>query len=351
MIELHCSKCFTGVALALAGLLLFAVTGCAAPPLTATPGTTRTLNPDLLGANANLTAFDRPWEHSELMTAFREMGVGNLRYPAGTLGNYWDWDIGWVDQSVPDSLMIKWVVENNLRDLPARYTLENLALVVRETGVVPVFMLNMLSKDLDHSLRNLRRAHDLGIPIRYVELGNELYFDIPFPKLRFATPEAYGDTCQAWITVLEEEFPTAEFAVVGTDMTRHARQRNWTRRVLEHCDKADAVTFHKYAPSGLDGRRAKKYLRPGNEGTSDPVTETRTGPETVVERQGWERELLAEPAAYANLLTNAAESAAGWRHYGIPEGMDVWATEFNMRDDSSVVLHGWAHGLLLSTYF
>jgi hypothetical protein len=342
----------TGVptAVVVAGLLL-CFPACRPTVLAVETGERRALDPYGIGVNGNLTGFDQPWEDERLLAAFRDLGVRHLRYPAGTLGNYWDWDTGWLDQTVPDSLMLTWVVEQKLKESPNRYTLENLARMTERTGAVPIFMLNMLSKDLDHSLRNLRRARDLGLPVRYVELSNELYFNVPFPMLGFPTPEDYGRTSEEWIGVLSAEFPEARFAVVGSHLAIHPRQQNWTRRVLAHCPSADAVTYHTYAPSGLDGRRSRRNLEPGKEGLGNPYTATRRGPRDVRQRQAWERAQLGDPAAYANLLTTARENARKYRQAGVPEGMEIWATEFNMRDDSSLVRGSWAQCMLLSVYY
>ncbi len=267
--------CFGG-SLAIAGLLLLTLGGCSfrQNPLVAVPSRTVALLPDRVGVNGNLTSIDHPWTNDSLLDAFKTLRLGHLRYPGGTLGNYWDWDRGWIDAAVPDSLMIKWVVSNKLRDSPKRYTLDDLAIVHRASGVTPLFMLNMLSKDLDHALRNLRRAEALGMPVKYIEMGNELYFDIPFPKLRYPTPEDYGRTCQRWIDTLSAAFPEAQFAVVGSHISYHARQKDWTARVLRHCPGADAVTFHQYGPSGLDGRQVGRNPTPGLEGTENPASVT-----------------------------------------------------------------------------
>ncbi len=333
------------------GLLLLFLSGCVGGSLAMETGPPRPLDAYALGANGNLTGFDRPWDQAELLDAFQRVGVRHIRYPAGTLGNYWDWDEGWIDQSIPDSLMIRWVTENRLRESSFRYPLENLAKLTRATGAVPVFVLNMLSKDLDHSLRNLRRAADLGIPVRYIEMGNELYFNIPYPLQRYPQPEDYARTCERWITVLRAEFPEARFAIVGSHLEVHARQKDWTKRILALCPSADAVTYHAYNPSGLDGRMTGRNLMPGEEGIGNPHTATRTAPDDIKARQRWEREQLRDPAAYTNLLTTAETGAREWHAAGIPAGMEIWATEFNMRDDRSIVRGSWAQALLLSVYY
>ncbi|WP_422860756.1 hypothetical protein ACOKFD_07960 [Flagellimonas sp. S174] len=304
----------------------------------------------LLGANANLISFNDPWNMEGLVEVTKKTEIRTLRYPGGTIGNYWDWDIGAIDRDVPDSLMIKWVVENDHRASPDRYTIESLARMYQQTGIVPVFMLNMLSKDLQHSVRNLKKAQSLGIPIKYIEMGNELYFNIPFPLLRYPTPEVYGETCQIWIDELKKEFPDASFAVVGTNMTRHARQVDWNKRVLEKCKNADAITIHLYSPSGLDGRLERKKIAPGKEGLGASGTATRTAPKEIGERQKWELELLKDKQAYSNMFTTASKNLKKIDGFYVPKAMDLWVTEFNIRDDNSVVLHSWAQTLILSKY-
>lgn len=309
------------------------------------------LEKNFLGANANLISIDKPWENEALVKVTAETQIKTLRYPGGTIGNYWDWDTGALDQSVTDSLMIKWVVENELQKGSNRYTLENLAVLYKKTGIVPVFMLNMLSKDLEHSMRNLKRARAMGLPIKYVEMGNELYFNIPFPLYRYPTPESYGESCQKWIDALKVEFPEASFALVGNTLKRHKRQENWNERVLEKCTNADALVMHAYSPSGLDGRMERKQQAPGSEGLGDLKTALREAPEGMAERQEWERGLLKDENAYANMFTTAKKSLKKIDDFYLPNGMELWVTEFNIRDDNSVVLHSWAQSLILTEYY
>ncbi|MEM7484574.1 MAG: hypothetical protein AAF348_05135 [Bacteroidota bacterium] len=313
-------------------------------------GEWKPIQKNVLGANANLISFNDPWSNKSLVEVTKKTQIKTLRYPGGTIGNYWDWDIGAIDRNVPDSLMIKWVVTNDHTKSPDRYTIESLAKMYKHTGIVPVFMLNMLSKDLEHSVRNLKKAEALGIPIKYIEMGNELYFNIPFPLLRYPTPESYGETCQSWITTLKKEFPQASFALVGNYMTRHPRQVDWNKRVLAKCDNADALVLHMYSPSGLDGRLERKKIAPGKEGLGAAQTATRTGPQKISQRQQWELELLKDEKAYSNMFTTASKNLKKIDDFYLPDDMDLWITEFNIRDDNSVVLHSWAQTLILSKY-
>ena len=315
-------------------------------------GGSRAIEPDMIGLNGNLTGLDAPWKENGFVNAIQTIGTTNFRYPAGTLGNYWDWDRGWLDPNVPDSLMIKWVVEHGLVDSPKRYTLENLKEGYEKTGFTPVFMLNMLSKDLGHSIRNLKRAESLGLPIKYIEMGNELYFNLPLEMAKYPTPEDYGRTCKEWIDSLKVHWPDAKYAVIGSYIKRKPRHIDWTKRVLQYCDNADAVTFHKYSPSGIDGKQENKRITAGTEGKTDASTATRNRTfETLNYRQEWELTLLRDPAAYANFLNSSISSANYYHDMGAPEGMDIWATEFNMRADESVLRGTWANAFNTAKYY
>ncbi|WP_194768601.1 hypothetical protein [Tamlana sp. I1] len=328
------------------------ITSCANDKTLVTSGFERTIYPDMIGVNGNLIAFNQPWDNANLVNAVGDLQVPNFRYPAGSLGNYWDWDTGWIDKSVPDSLMIKWVAEKGLKESTDTYTLENFAKGQKKLGFTPVFMLNMLSKDLAHAVRNLLRAKKLGLPVKYIELGNELYFNLPFEMSVYPTPEDYGKTCQIWIDSLKQHFPNAKYAVLGTDLERRARHTDWTRRALKYCNNADAVIFHKYSPAGIDGSKEIKKITAGTEGTSDALTATRKAPSKELKvRQEWEIGLLQNDSAYANMLQTAHEAAYSYTKVNVPVGMEIWATEFNMRDDRSAIRGTWANTLYISKYY
>lgn len=333
-------------------LLFLLLNSCSNQPVMVTQGDTRDIYPDMIGVNGNLTQYDLPWENDSLVEIIRNLGVSNFRYPAGSLGNYWDWDRGWIDRKVPDSLMIKWVYKEGLTKSNNTYTLENFAKGQKNLGFTPVFMLNMLSKDLDHSLRNLLKAKDLGLPIKYIELGNELYFNLDYEMSVYPTPEDYGKTCKIWIDSLKIHFPNAKYAIIGSYIKRRKRHIDWTKRALQYCTNADALTFHKYSPAGIDGQLENKRISAGKEGLSDEMTATRKNQHTkLIDIQKWEIQLLKNDSAYANFLTSAEKSAKYYTEIDAPKTMEIWATEFNMRDDQSALRGTWANAFHVSKYY
>ncbi|GAA4468863.1 hypothetical protein GCM10023189_54910 [Nibrella saemangeumensis] len=323
---------------------LLATLGQAQIPVSVGPA--HRIRPEWVGVNGNVTGQNMPWNNPALVNGLKKTGAGTIRYPAGTIANYWDWDIGWIDPAVPDSLMIRWVVQQGLNRSHDRYPLENLAKALRETGVTPVFVLNMLSKDLDHSLRGLRKAKALGLPVRFVELGNELYFNLPYESRVFPTPEAYGQTCRNWIEAIKREFPGVQCAVLGTELARNDRQRDWTRRVLAQVPNADAVIFHVYTPFGLDGIAERANNNAGQEGVTN-------GPnrQPLADRQQTELTLLNDAGAYARMINTAFGAARRLRGMNTPADKEIWATEFNVRADSSAVRGTWANTLFVTAFY
>ncbi|MEO0331149.1 MAG: hypothetical protein AAF223_05615, partial [Bacteroidota bacterium] len=80
-------------------------------------------------------------------------------------------------------------------------------------------------------------------------------------------------------------------------------------------------------------------------------TATRTSPASPVQRQTWELAQLQDQSVLANLLTTAQQGAQTYQKMQVSDTVPIWVTEFNMRDDHSVVLHSWSQALVLAAYY
>ena len=307
-------------------------------------GDSREIHPALVGYNGNLTSLDAPWEHQQLVEGVRRLHAGNFRYPGGTIGNYWDWDIGWIDQDIEDDRLIQWM--RGMRTGTNRYTIENLAKGQRAVGFTPVFMLNMITDDLENQLAALRGARDAGIPVELVELGNEYYFGPgaePYVYEQFPTPEEYAHTANEWAEAIRSEFPGVRIAAVGSDVTeptQHPRRQEWNERVVPLLRDIDAITVHLYTSSGLNVEVAGE-----NTGVGE------TGAWASRRMQEAQYEALKSPEQIARLIV---EPHRKWRAMlemsSIPEDIELWVTEFNMWDRTGPVRHTWAHGLHVASF-
>ena len=138
---------------------------------------------------------------------------GFLRYPGGTVGNYWDWKTGWFLTDV------NWTASNvawyaNIEKRPS--TLSDFAIGVRATGATPVLSLNMLTSNLSYQLAGLHAAAALGLNVSVVELANEMYESADDVVARFPTAADYAEEANAWARAVRSAFPRATVAVVGS---------------------------------------------------------------------------------------------------------------------------------------
>jgi hypothetical protein len=282
------------------------------------------------------------WNEPGFAGRVRELNPSVIRYPGGTVASYWDWKKGSIDATLPirnSWRNIEEVVPNRLEDL--KYACD-------QTGAVPLFVLNMVHGTLQGQLNMLAHARGIGLPVRYVELDNELYLGDEDYVKRFPTGANYGREANQWIAALKKNYPGVKVAVVGYASRESGvnpkkpnanRTQNWNRDVLSVIRQADAMTFHLYGGSGLN------FL--GSVG----------GNEDSEERAEQLQRKFSEPRAPDFVLTASMMRWATAEVYDyriLPDGMKAWITEYNLFEKEGVVAGTWAHGLyalLLSMQF
>jgi hypothetical protein len=195
------------------------------------------------------------------------------------------------------------------------------ARIIRATGAIPVFDLNLLTSDLASQLAMLGAARRLGMPITEVELGNELY--LPQYAGRFPDGGAYGRVATRWIHAIARRFPgvrAAADAFPGSDTNTgrtDARERAWNVRLLRALRGAAALSFHAYFSSGLAA---------GATAASAPSAR-------VVLRAAARRWAALSPVIA-----------------GLPPGLEAWVTEWNLFDTRARVHGTWAQGLAVAAF-
>jgi hypothetical protein len=248
----------------------------------------------------------------ELRQAAAGLAPGALRVFGGTTANYWNWRTG--------KFYDRHGVPRQYRRATHRMSpihLSDWARLVREANASPVFDLNLVTSSLSNQLAMLHAAADLGMPIRRLELGNELYFHAPLIDEAVPTPKAYGRKATRWISAIKGDFPHARVAALGfggsPSWPSRTRRGRWDRGMLSTLRGEDAITFHTYCktPAGhLTRARLSK--------------------------------VFAAPLRRLSVL----------RHGGLrrlPNGVAAWVTEWNIWHKSS--LRGtWANGLSDAEY-
>lgn len=293
---------------------------------------TRPLSPNFMCFNVN-SLWVNSWRNKKIWNAVNQLNPAMLRIPGGTVANYWDWQRGGIIQdesSLPDG------IPGEVKGRGRRYTagqLEEFKAGLEGTGKTPMFVLNMLTSTLDSQLQMLQKAQNLGIPVKYIELGNEFYFRIKNYTSVFPTPEDYAKTAKQWTAAIKQKFPDAEVAVIGVvpiGKNDNPRQDNWNRSLLNTAlPQADAVTFHVYLEPNLTSEStAESYPFFSQEDVAN---------------------ILSQP--FYNWQKLQAENS---QFKQVPDNKEIWITEYNLmekifnpgqKNQQARVFGSWAHGL------
>jgi hypothetical protein len=176
--------------------------------------------------------------------------------------------------------------------------LEDWANLVKGARATPLWDLNVLTSTLSDQLAMLRAARKLGLPVHYVELGNELW-DPEGPYVaKYPTGASYGAAMNSSIVALHRSFPGVAVAVSGADESDPqlngggARYTNWNKSLLEMVRGENAIAIHPC------------WSLPDREAPGSNVSGT----------------LTAGQAHWEGLATSLGS---------IPKGLQVWLTEWN----------------------
>ncbi|MDJ0571395.1 MAG: hypothetical protein QNJ53_20415 [Pleurocapsa sp. MO_192.B19] len=278
----------------------------------------------------------KSWLNPEFQQAAKQVNPKLLRIPGGTESNYWDWQKGGLIENVREE-MAGYPI--NFRDKDLEYDsskLENIQVGIKETNTVPIFVLNLATSTLESQLEMLRIARDLGMPIEYIELGNEFYFDVPNYKKVFPTPVDYAETASEWISAIKQEFPAAKISLVGVAAKAKdsIREQNWQQSLLGSAiNKADAVTLHIYNGHGLKSQIDSNSNYPFFSSEEVPL-------------------ILGQPFRNWKKLQNNPQLGL------IPDNKQIWITEYNLFENvfgkknqgkQQRVMGSWVHGLYTLT--
>src|SRR5207237_10665833 len=72
--------------------------------VTTNAGATRQIAPYFLGYN-NVPIHSPSWDNPDVVNAAVQFKPGTLRYPGGTVANFWDWQNGWFLPGAPNGFL------------------------------------------------------------------------------------------------------------------------------------------------------------------------------------------------------------------------------------------------------
>lgn len=184
------------------------------------------------------------WTNQAFCDSVASLHLKLIRYPGGTVANFWDWQNGGFEN--------KPVLGRPNPHPKLRHTadgLNELKLLVDKAHCDVVFVLNMTSRTVDDQIEMLQKAQSIGIPVKWVELGNEFNIKESIGRLVYHTPNDYAITCKKWITEIKMNFPGARVAVIGGNLNykfANVDVSDWNKDVLYNVPNADAIVAHIY---------------------------------------------------------------------------------------------------------
>lgn len=267
------------------------------------------------------------WTNQSFIDSVIKLNLEIIRYPGGTESQYFDWQTG---RSVSTSLWTNNTLFSHgyIGTAPhVSYPLTELLYFYQQTNIKPIFCLNLLTKTLSNQIQMLQTASSLGIPVEYIELGNELYFtDTDFIN-KYPNPIDYVlDVKNNWIPQISALFPNAKIAVIGSydgvsDLNGNSVQSRittWNSTLFANNVASNAITFHYYIP---------------------PNT-------TILSNPNITQALAAPFRHWPTLKVNTVDN--------VTNGMECWITEYNLNDGNQTnyaIASSWVHGLYTASLF
>jgi hypothetical protein len=241
-----------------------------------------------------------------------------LRFPGGDFANWYDWKTGWYKDTV--LLPVKYL---SLPKVPNK--LEDFKTLLDLTGADAILDLNMLTASLQDQIAMLKHAVDIGINLKYVELGEEFYLDGETQDTTlilelYPTVEDYGKVAKVWIDTIHHYFPNVKVAVQANfDKNSAPRRVVWNDGILATVDNDDAWSFHYYYNSNF----------------YDPE-------ETTAEKLDVNMSeipiMLYQPFAAWEILYKESLPR-------VPQGSEAWVTEYNLADHERPTHGTWFQGI------
>jgi hypothetical protein len=352
-----------GLLILAGGIVLFAASPEEAPgnsAITISQGASRSLSPDFLGFNGDSSS--AAWSNPALLPAISALGPETIRgMYGGTPSNYFNWQTGqaFVASNDPGISYIKPGWPN------PPYALTNYVNALKASGADAIFNINIMTYcpvnnadpqstsqagasctqaqacgpnpsqyttsctdtdetwGLDYQVAMLKAAQSMGVPIKYIELGNEVYntnnadYVYYFPSV-----QDYINKANAWIPVLKADFPGAQIAVVGEGSCQPltTAAAAWNQAIASGVHGEGGITFHEYYANDIpDG------------------------------------ESVSNAADLAALLSAPTQNCSGVLQHitstYLPSGVSAWVTEWDLwSGNTGIVLGSWAHGLMAATY-
>lgn len=180
-----------------------------------------------------LIGFNVRWRNtpklsSKLLKYVDSLKPDLMRYPGGTITHKWNWKEGLPNQFNSNDYVHK---------------IEDVKKMADSTNSNIIFVLDVAHGTIEDQLEMMNQAN---VPVKHIELGNELYAD-EYETI-FPNGKAYADTVNSWTPILRNHFPNAKIGAVMIGRTAGNDRKNlWNIQTFENLKvDIDAFIYHFY---------------------------------------------------------------------------------------------------------
>lgn len=195
---------------------------------------------DLLSSNTHFVFARIPWSDANLQSAITNyFPMTNLRFPGGSVGNYYNYqtDNFFINATTSPNL-INFNNLGNVLDYPGYNAFTT------SSGATSTYMLNIMFNDVLNSKNEYLNRYNSGLPIKWVELGNELYLNENQVGPYVSNIASYISHSQQIVSEIKAVNPNAKLAVCLEKDDFNVGE--WNHILSQNQTYFDAATLHNY---------------------------------------------------------------------------------------------------------
>lgn len=300
--------------------------------LTIPPSPSRLSIEDFYGLNGqNTLTTNSDYFNSQVRFELNQSRAAYLRYPGGTVANYWDWQEGWffrnlekngalsLDVNFQNKPRITEVFNSGILNTSGSNYITDFKNTLAFSATKPLFVLNPILSDLNYQIAMLLEAKLQNLEVKRVEIGNELYLSTESYQEKFATPQDYANLSMQWSVKLKDYLGNdLQVCVVGSNNDYKGnstiRRSTWNSGLINTISSSlpDAFSIHHYRETGITN-----------------FTNSTNDYNTI----------------FQNAINNFNDLNNSINQLSTNNATPIWITEYNLFDNS-VPIHGtWCHGL------
>ena len=180
----------------------------------------------LYGFNTNMMSGDYGYLDDDFVALTKTLAPKTLRFPGGTVGNFYHWKQGGFFQNEMASTLNTKLNKRNRDNYvklqkrrKGKILFDDFMQLCNTLNITPVVMVNLWTGSPEESAAWVRYAKDKGYQVKHWELGNEYY--LPHYLNKYPTVRAYIAEAKKHAAAMKAVNPDIKVSVCATPIAFH----------------------------------------------------------------------------------------------------------------------------------